>query len=129
MQNEFDFRPGVYVVDNKDGLLVRSQPDTTKPGNLIGRKFLQGKRFPVYKVITAGKGEKWGIISAPDVHTEQTLYVCIWNLQTLFASPVGGGLDGVDLTDLEAWVSALERDARILQDWKNEVSKKLVSGV
>lgn len=113
--DEFDFQPGVYVVDNQGGLNVRTKPDTTNPSNLIGRRFLQGKRFPVYKVVTAGKGEKWGIISAPDVHTEQTLYVCIWNLQTLFASPVGGAVGSDQRLD------DLEKRIKTLEEWQRAV--------
>ncbi len=92
---QFDFKPGIYEVTNKDGLQVRGTPDALHGnGNVLGQKFTTGKRIPVYRVVADknNNGWIWGVITPDNVPAQQTLYVCLWNLNTVFAG----------------WIAALE---------------------
>lgn len=88
MSNQFDFRPGVFRIINAKGLQVRGTMDTSHNGNLTGQTFTFGKMVPIYRVLADKKGWMWGVITPPEVPAPQTLFVCLWDLNTVFAELV-----------------------------------------
>lgn len=86
MPNQFDFRPGTYRV-KVSRLRVRGTMDTSHDGNIIFNQTLtMGKTFPVFHVITDKKGWVWGVITLENA--SQTHYVCLWDVNTVFAELV-----------------------------------------
>jgi len=86
MSNQFDFRPGTYRV-KVPRLRVRGTMDTSHDGNIVLNQTLtMGKMFPVFHVITDKKGWVWGVITLEN--TPQTHYVCLWDVNTVFAELV-----------------------------------------
>ena len=85
---QFDFRVGTYKVINPRGLNVRGTMDTTIQSNLIGQAFTIGKTLPVFKINVEKNGWIWGEITPSTAYVRQTLYVCIWDLNTVFAELV-----------------------------------------
>jgi hypothetical protein len=81
---QFDFRPGTYRVINSLGLNVRGTMSTENSQNLTGQKFTFGKTLPIYRVISDKKGWIWGTITADNIITPQSLFVCLWDLNTVF---------------------------------------------
>lgn len=85
MTTQFDFQKGVYRVTNAKGLNVRGTKDTSNNGNLIGQALTVGKEFPVYDIEIDAKGWVWGVVTPPG--GPQNHYVCLWDLNTVFAVP------------------------------------------
>lgn len=100
MPGRFDFRPGVYRVINARGLQVRGTMDTSHNGNLTGQTFTAGKNIPVFRVLSDKKGWMWGVITPADVPAPQTLFVCLWDLNTVFADLVTPFEESSQLTQL-----------------------------
>ena len=88
--NDYDFKPGVYRVKIAR-LNVHATPETGDNNrvkvNGVNLQLTQGKEFPVYsRNVDATTGWSWGIITpagAPQAH-----YVCLYDLNTLFADYV-----------------------------------------
>jgi len=81
-----DFSPGVYRV-LVSRLNVRGTPDASHNGNLVkGVVLTQGKTFPVFSITSDKLGWVWGVVT--DNSANQTHYVCLWNINTLFAEYV-----------------------------------------
>ena len=107
---QFDFRPGTYRVINSLGLNVRGTMSTETTGNLTGQKFTFGKTLPVYRVMSDKKGWIWGVITPSDVITPQTLFVCLWDLNTVFCELIAPFND--DMTN-PVFASLLRIEAKL----------------
>lgn len=67
-------------------LKIRGTPTHKQgEGNFTKTSLTNGKLFDVYRVVEnlERTGEKWGVITSGDV--SQTLYVCLYDLNTRFA--------------------------------------------
>lgn len=86
----YSAEPGVYRVKVKR-LNVRGTKDTSNEGNFVKVnskpiQLTEGKEFPVYAVEVDDKGWIWGVITPPGA--PQAHYVCLWNINTVFATNV-----------------------------------------
>lgn len=70
---------------NKDGLLVRSQMDTTNPKNVV-RKMSDGEEFLVYQTYVVKRNQVWGRLTNNPGAVQQE-YCCLSIANRTFAVP------------------------------------------
>lgn len=88
MTNKFVFNPGVYRIEVPK-LLIHGTP-SEDVNSRIGTAFTIGKEIPVYDKVIDNRGWVWGVVTPPEA--PQHHYVCLWNLNTVFAkwiAPLG----------------------------------------